>query len=50
MQVLFDEHTDSSLLTLSLLCPGAAGLGAASIKTENWRQADRALRHASTLG
>ena len=26
MQVLFDEHTDSSLLTLSLLCPGAAGL------------------------
>ena len=26
LQVLFDEHTDSSLLTLSLLCPGAAGL------------------------
>ena len=25
-QVLFDEHTDSSLLTLSLMCPGAAGL------------------------
>ena len=25
-EVLFDEHTDSSLLTLSLLCPGAAGL------------------------
>ena len=25
-QVLFDEHTDSSLLTLSLLCPNAAAL------------------------
>ena len=24
--MLFDEHTDSSLLTLSLMCPGAAGL------------------------
>ena len=24
--VLFDEHTDSSLLTLSILCPAAAGL------------------------
>ena len=26
-----------------------AGLGAASIRTENWEQADGALRHASTL-
>ena len=25
-EVLFDEHTDSSLLTLSMLCPAAAGL------------------------
>ena len=26
VEVLFDEHTDSSLLTLSTLCPGAPGL------------------------
>lgn len=25
-EVLFDEHTDSSLITLSMLCPAAAGL------------------------
>ena len=34
--VLFDEHTDSSLLTLSLLCPGCAGLQLRDAADGSW--------------
>ena len=34
--VLFDEHSDSSLLTLSLLCPGCAGLQLRDAADGSW--------------